>query len=220
MRAHVVLLTAAVLLAGCANGSPGTADSAAPPTAAPPTAAPVASAPVASAPSNASSTGAFSPTDIAWLQLTAAMTDRLLPVLDLVPARTADPTWRRLAVEMRASNRADLTRSRELLGEAGAPTTNPHEGHDMPGMATADELAALRSASGMTFHRLLAAHLRAYLTQTVRVATAEQKAGVNPTTTALATTVIHTNLTHLNNLPQPPPRLGDQEVGVTTRRWG
>ncbi|MEU4335301.1 DUF305 domain-containing protein [Micromonospora lupini] len=196
MRAHVALLTAAVLLAGCAGGSPGTGDSAAPPTAAPPTAAPV-----ASTPSNVSPAGAFSPTDIAWLQLTAAMTDRLLPVLDLVPARTTDPTWRRLAAEVRASNSADLTRSRELLGEAGAPTTNPHEGHDMPGMATADELAALRSASGKTFHRLLAAHLRAYLTQTVRVATAEQKAGVNPTTTALATTVIHTNQTHLKNLP-------------------
>ncbi|MEU5784638.1 DUF305 domain-containing protein [Micromonospora lupini] len=196
MRAHVALLTAAMLVAGCAGGSPGTGDSAAPPTAAPPTAAPV-----ASTPSNVSPAGAFSPTDIAWLQLTAAMTDRLLPVLDLVPARTTDPTWRRLAVEVRASNSADLTRSRELLSEAGAPTTNPHEGHDMPGMATADELAALRSANGKTFHRLLAAHLRAYLTQTVRVATAEQKAGVNRTTTALATTVIRTNQTHLKNLP-------------------
>ncbi|CCH19455.1 DUF305 domain-containing protein [Micromonospora lupini] len=192
MRAHVALLTAVVLVAGCGTGSPG----AAPPTAVPPTAAPV-----AATPSNASSAGAFSPTDIAWLQLTAAMTQRLLPVLDLVPTRTTDPTWRRLAVEVRASNRADLTRSRQLLGEAGAPTTNPHEGHDMPGMVTADELAALRSASGKTFHRLLAAHLRAYLTQTTRVATAEQKSGANPATTALATTVITTNQTHLNNLP-------------------
>ncbi|MCX5065591.1 DUF305 domain-containing protein [Micromonospora lupini] len=205
MRAHVALLTVTVLIAGCAGGSPGTADSAAPPTVVPQSAAPQSAAPAASTASNVSSPGAFSPTDIAWLQLTAAMTQRLLPVLDLVPTRTTDPTWRRLAAQVRASNSADLTRSRELLGEAGAPTTNPHEGHDMPGMVTADELAALRSATGNTFHRLLAAHLRAYLTQTVRVATAEQKAGTNPTTKTLATTLIHTNQTHLNNLPNPNP---------------
>ncbi|MEU7841359.1 DUF305 domain-containing protein [Micromonospora sp. NPDC049114] len=163
MRARAALLTTAVLLAGCAGGTP--ADSAGPPTV----------APAASTPSSVGSAGSFSPTDIAWLQLTAAMTDRLLPVLDLVPTRTTDPAWRRLAADVRASNRSDLTRSRQLLREAGAPTTNPHEGHDMPGMITTDELTALRSATGTTFHRLLAAHLRAYLTQTVRVATAELK---------------------------------------------
>ncbi|MFG3557085.1 DUF305 domain-containing protein [Micromonospora sp. NPDC047557] len=197
MRARAALLTAAVLVAGCAGGSPGAADSAGPPTV----------APAASTPSTVGSAGSFSPTDIAWLQLTAALTDRLLPVLDLVPTRTTDPAWRRLATEVRASNRADLTRSRQLLSEAGAPTTNPHEGHDMPGMVTADELAALRSATGKTFHRLLAAHLRAYLTQTVRVATAERKGGVHPATTTLATTVIRSNTTHqtnLNNLTPTP----------------
>ncbi|MEU8166975.1 DUF305 domain-containing protein [Micromonospora sp. NPDC049004] len=197
MRARAALLTTAVLLAGCAGGTP--ADSAGPPTV----------APAASTPSSVGSAGSFSPTDIAWLQLTAAMTDRLLPVLDLVPTRTTDPAWRRLAADVRASNRADLSRSRQLLREAGAPTTNPHEGHDMPGMIPTDELTALRSATGETFHRLLAAHLRAYLTQTVRVATAEQKSGVHPATTTLATTVIRSNTTHqqnLNTLAPTPPR--------------
>ncbi|WP_433534074.1 DUF305 domain-containing protein [Micromonospora sp. CA-249363] len=196
MRVHVALLMTAMLVAGCAGGPSSTTDDAAPQAPAPTAASPTA--------------GAFSPTDIAWLQLTAAMTQRLLPVLDLVPSHTSDPTWRRLATQVQASARADLTRSRDLLNEAGAPTTNPHEGHDMPGMITADELAALRSASGKTFQRLLAAHLRAHLAQAVKIAAAEQRAGVHPATTALAAAVIRAgddDLARLDQLDRPatPP---------------
>ncbi|MGV9213950.1 DUF305 domain-containing protein [Micromonospora sp. RB23] len=193
MRVHVALLITATLVTACADGPSGATDDAAPP----------ASPPAAATPS----TGAFSPTDIAWLQLTAAMAQRLLPVLDLVPAHTTDPTWRRLAAQVQESSRADLARSRDLLGEAGAPTTNPHEGHDMPGMITADELAALRSATGTAFQRLLAAHLRAHLAQAVKIAAAEQRAGVHPDTTALAAAVIRTgdgDLARLDQLDRPP----------------
>ncbi|MEU7923807.1 DUF305 domain-containing protein [Micromonospora sp. NPDC049801] len=193
MRVQVALLMTAVLAAGCAGGPSSSTDEAAPPLSTPAVAAP--------------STGAFSPTDIAWLQLTAAMTQRLLPVLDLVPTHTTDPTWRGLAARVQAGNRADLARSRDLLGEAGAPTTNPHEGHDMPGMITADELAALRSATGKAFQRLLATHLRAHLAQTVKIAAAEQRAGVHPDTTALAAAVIRAgdgDLARLDQLDRPP----------------
>lgn len=193
MRVHVALLMTAMLVAGCAGGPSRTTGDA----------APQPSAPIAASPT----AGAFSPTDIAWLQLTAAMTQRLLPVLDLVPTHTTDPIWRRLAARVQASTRADLNRSRDLLTQAGAPTTNPHEGHDMPGMITADELAVLRSASGRTFQRLLAAHLRAHLAQAVTIAAAEQRAGVHPDTTALATAVIRTgdgDLARLDELDRPP----------------
>ncbi|MFY1615930.1 DUF305 domain-containing protein [Micromonospora sp. WMMD736] len=193
MRVHVALLITAALVAGCASGPSSSTDEAAPPPATPAAATPTA--------------GAFSPTDIAWLQLTAAMTQRLLPVLDLVPTHTTDPTWRRFAAQVEASTRTDLTRSRDLLTRASAPTTNPHEGHDMPGMITADELAALRSASGTTFQRLLATHLRAHLAQAVTIAAAEQRAGVHPDTTALAAAVIRAgdgDLARLDQLDRPP----------------
>ncbi|MEU8425004.1 DUF305 domain-containing protein [Micromonospora sp. NPDC048835] len=193
MRVHVALLMTAMLVAGCAGGPSNTTDDAAQRALTPSATTPTARA--------------FSPTDIAWLQLTAAMTQRLLPVLDLVPTHTTDPTWQRLAAQVQASTRADLTRSRHLLTEAGAPTTNPHEGHDMPGMITADELAALRSATGKTFQRLLAAHLRAHLAQAVKIAAAEQRAGVHPDTTALAAAVIRAgdgDLARLDQLDRPP----------------
>ncbi|MEU1244981.1 DUF305 domain-containing protein [Micromonospora parva] len=184
------LLVAVLLVAGCGAGRRDAANT--PPATAPP-------ATVAPTPS-----GSFNPTDIAWLQLTAAMAERLLPVLDLVPARTTDPAWRRTAAQVAAAQRADLDRARQLLAEAGAPTTNPHEGHDMPGMVTAEQLATLRSATGAPLHRLLAGHLRAHLTQSVRIATAEQQNGVQPATIALAAAITRNATTHLTHLPPEP----------------
>ncbi|GIJ81111.1 protein of unknown function [Micromonospora phaseoli] len=194
------LLIAVLLAAGCSAGSPQVAGPS--PASAPPPVAPTSEA----VPPQGSS-GPFGATDIAWLQLTVAMAERLLPVLDLVPARTTDRAWRRLAARVEASHRADLARSHRLLGVSGAPATNPHEGHDMPGMVTEDELATLRSATGKTFHRLLAGHLRAHLSQSVRIAAAAQRGGIHPATTALAAAVVRggtTELARLDRLDRPP----------------
>ncbi|MDG9674538.1 DUF305 domain-containing protein [Micromonospora sp. DH14] len=192
-RAGAVLV-AVLLVAGCGAGRRDAAGT-------PPVSAPSATV----APTPSATAGSFNPTDIAWLQLTAAMAERLLPVLDLVPARTTDPVWRRTAAQVAAAQRADLDHARRLLAEAGAPTTNPHEGHDMPGMVTAEQLTALRSATGTPLHRLLTGHLRAHLTQSVRIAAAEQQNGVQPATVALAAAITRNATTHLTHLPPPPP---------------
>ncbi|TNH31762.1 DUF305 domain-containing protein [Micromonospora orduensis] len=201
MRALVAapptLLIAVLLVAGCAAGSPNATGTTAP--------SATAVAPPSAVPATGTA-GPFSPTDIAWLQLTVAMAERVLPVLDLVPARTTDPVLRGLAAQVQATHRADLDRSRRLLAEAGAPATNPHEGHDMPGMVTAEELAALRAADGKPFDRLVAQHLRAHLEQAVRIAAAEQRGGVQPATTALAAAVVRggtANLARLDRLDAP-----------------
>ncbi|MFI6237704.1 DUF305 domain-containing protein [Micromonospora sp. NPDC050784] len=183
------LLAAVLLVAGCGAGPRDAASTATPPVTAPP---------ATSAPAPTGTT--FNPTDIAWLQLTVAMTERLLPVLDLVPARTTDPAWRRTAAQVATTRRAELDRAHRLLAEAAAPTTNPHEGHDMPGMVTAQEMTALRAASGQPFHRLLAGHLRAHLAQSVRVATSEQQSGVQPATVALAAAVVRSGNADLARL--------------------
>ncbi|MFE9188092.1 DUF305 domain-containing protein [Micromonospora sp. NPDC007208] len=183
------LLAAVLLVAGCGAGPRDAASTATPPVTAPP---------ATTAPAVTGTT--FNPTDIAWLQLTVAMTERLLPVLDLVPARTTDPAWRRTAAQVATTRRAELDRAHRLLAEAAAPTTNPHEGHDMPGMVTAQEMTALRAASGQPFHRLLAGHLRAHLAQSVRVATSEQQSGVQPATVALAAAVVRSGNADLARL--------------------
>ncbi|MEU8153176.1 DUF305 domain-containing protein [Micromonospora sp. NPDC048986] len=189
------VLIGVLLVAGCGIGQRDAASTATPPVTAPP---------ATTAPPAPTGT-AFNPTDIAWLQLTVAMTERLLPVLDLVPARTTDPAWRQTATQVATTRRADLDRARRLLADAAAPTTNPHEGHDMPGMVTAPEMTALRAASGQSFHRLLAGHLRAHLAQSVRVATAEQQSGVQPATVALAAAVVRSGTTDLARLDHLDP---------------
>ncbi|WBB69446.1 DUF305 domain-containing protein [Micromonospora sp. WMMD812] len=219
MRAVIVVpsivLAATLLVAGCAAdaGPTSTASSAASPSSAAnpgatgPSASAGTSAAPAGAPDGGTTGGTFSATDVAWLQLTVAMSERLQPVLDLVPDRTTDPAWRRLAARVDDACGADLVRSRRLLAESGAPETNPHEGHDMPGMVTAEELTTLRDTTGPRFHRLVAAHLRAHLTQAVRIARAEQQAGANPATKALAATVVRdgtAELARLDQLDRPP----------------
>ncbi|MBG6065146.1 DUF305 domain-containing protein [Micromonospora ureilytica] len=186
-----VPLIAVLLVAGCGTGPRDAASTATPPAAAPS---------VTTAPTPTGTAGSFNPTDIAWLQLTVAMTERLLPVLDLVPTRTTDPAWRRTAAHLAATQRAQLDRAHRLLVEAAAPTTNPHEGHDMPGMVTPAEMTALRSATGTPFNRLLAGHLRAHLAQSVRVAAAEQQSGVQPAAVALAAAVARNGTADLERL--------------------
>ncbi|MEG3636913.1 DUF305 domain-containing protein [Micromonospora palythoicola] len=210
MRGPLAALLAALLLVtGCDAGTSPITET---PTATGPapsrTGSSPALAPAAEPPSTGGSTttvspgttGHFSATDIAWLQLSVAMAERLLPMLDLVPDRTADPAWRRLAIRIASGERTHLTRSRRLLADSGAPLANPHEGHDMPGMITDAELTALRSATGRAFHHLVAGHLRAHLTQSVRIATAEQQAGTDPATTALAAAVVRVGTADLARL--------------------
>ncbi|WBB53376.1 DUF305 domain-containing protein [Verrucosispora sp. WMMD573] len=217
MRGPLAALLAALLLVtGCDAGTPPITGT---PTATGPaplsTGSPPALAPAASPPSAVGSptavlpgpTGHFSATDIAWLQLSVAMAERLLPMLDLVPDRTTDPAWRRLAIRIGTSERTHLTRSRRLLADSGAPVVNPHEGHDMPGMVTDAELTALRSVTGRTFHHLVAGHLRAHLTQSVRIATAERRVGTDPATIALAAAVVRAgtaDLARLDHLDRSP----------------
>ncbi|WP_433124674.1 DUF305 domain-containing protein [Micromonospora sp. CA-240977] len=202
--AGCLALAALLLVTACASGPPPTpaATTAAPPTATTAAAAPssaTTAVPVGSA-APGGSAGLFSPTDVAWLQLTVAMNERLLPVLDLMSSRTTDPAWLRFAARLGTAHRADLSTARRLLAESGAPTTNPHEGHDMPGMVTDGELATLRSATGVGFQRRAGQHVRAHLDQAVRIATAEQRGGVHPATRVLASAVVRTGNADLAGL--------------------
>jgi uncharacterized protein (DUF305 family) len=193
------LLGVLLLVAGCADSAaPPASDAGTPTSVAPATAAPP--APPAPAGTGGTSAGPFNGTDVAWLQLTVAMHERVLPVLDLVPERSADPAVRRLAAQVRQTHRTDLERSRTLLDRSGAPKTNPHEGHDMPGMVTAAELTALSAANGAEFRRLFGQHLREHLEQAVRLAAAEQRSGAEPATTTLAAGIARTGTAYLGQL--------------------
>ncbi|WP_158624130.1 DUF305 domain-containing protein [Micromonospora sp. HM5-17] len=147
--------------------------------------------------------GGFSGTDTAWLQLAIAMDERFLRVLDLVPGRLTDPELVVLAGRIAADHRAVLPRLHGLHERSGGPTTNPHEGHDMPGMATAAQLAEVRRATGRAAAELFATLARAHLDQSVRLARAEREHGTEPVTRAIAAEIERTRAgqrSHLDRL--------------------
>lgn len=144
-------------------------------------------APPAMAVTTASS--GFNGTDIAWAQLMIAMNERAYPMLDLAGSRSSTPALSLLAGQIAARHRAEVARLRELLRQAAMPESNPHEGHDMPGMATAAQLDAMAGASGSAFERLFRASLGAHLEQSISLARSEQAAGQFPGVTDLASTV-------------------------------
>ncbi|MET9618926.1 DUF305 domain-containing protein [Kitasatospora indigofera] len=132
---------------------------------------------------------AFNPTDLAWLQLAAPMTEQALQLTELVASRAASPDLRELAAAVTAADGAELTRLHALLVRAGADQARPHEGHDMPGMTTATEYAAAERESGAAFDRLVSTYLREYLEQSVRLADSENAAGRDRATRELAADV-------------------------------
>ncbi|MGC5016019.1 DUF305 domain-containing protein [Streptosporangium sp. DT93] len=144
------------------------------------------------APSGAPSGGAATPpasfnaTDLAWLQLMIPMTEQSVRLLELAPRKTSDPAITRFAAEVVPARRATLRGLRDLLRRAGVPQSREHEGHDMPGMTTPADFAALERADGAAFDRLFTGNAREYLTQSVLVAKGEGASGADPATRTFA----------------------------------
>ncbi|MEU4833545.1 DUF305 domain-containing protein [Streptosporangium sp. NPDC023615] len=128
----------------------------------------------------------FNATDLAWLQLMIPMTEQSVRLLELAPRKTSDPAVARFAAEAVSARRETLRGLRDLLRRAGVPQSREHEGHDMPGMTTPADFAALDRADGAAFDRLFTENAREYLTQSVLVAKGEGRSGADPATRAFA----------------------------------
>ncbi|MFJ2828261.1 DUF305 domain-containing protein [Streptomyces sp. NPDC087263] len=146
-------------------------------------------------------TSTFSTTDIAWLQLLIAMDDQTRSILELVPHHGGEPALKTWAAGVARDNRSHLTALRELLAATGVPDTNPHEGHDMPGMVNAEELKALGNATGAQFDGLLRSALREHLTHAEQLSVDLRKNGSDPTVRKLAATVKGSAAAHREGMP-------------------
>jgi uncharacterized protein (DUF305 family) len=184
-RRLIGVLVLSLAVAGCGAGPA--------PSTPPSTPAGVTPAPAGATPARAPAVAPTpNGTDVAWLQLLIAMNERLVPVLALAPGRAADPTLARRADAARASRTAELAALRDLATRVTLPAENPHAGHDMPGMPTAAQRAALVTASGAEFDRLFAGALQAHLDQAARLCAGEQKSGADPAFRALAASIART----------------------------
>ncbi|MFC6159897.1 DUF305 domain-containing protein [Kribbella jiaozuonensis] len=131
----------------------------------------------------------FNPTDAAWLELMIPMDEQFLHLLDLVPSHSTNPAVRRLAAGLTPAHRTELAALTALRTQAGLPTANPHEGHDMPGMMTADEVVALSNLTGAAFDRTLTTEIQDHLTQSALITRSVKAAGHAPAVKTLATRI-------------------------------
>ncbi|MDP9796594.1 uncharacterized protein (DUF305 family) [Catenuloplanes nepalensis] len=128
----------------------------------------------------------FNGTDVAWIQLMIPMTEQLVPLLEMASERAGDAPLRDLAARLRDTHRAEAGELRALLARTGLPDVNPHEGHNMPGMVTPEEVTALSQAQGAAFDEGFTTSLREYLAQVAMVSGSETEVGADLQTTALA----------------------------------
>jgi uncharacterized protein (DUF305 family) len=158
--------------------------------------------PVVASSAAAGSPGFFGGTDLAWVEITIAMNEELLPLLELVPAHSSDAGVRELAARVAAGHEQELSILWRLHDQAKLPAENPHKGMPMPGMVTPEQVTAAAATKGPAFDKVLVQHLRAHFEQGVKLAESEEKAGVEPQTKSLAAQVISSRDEFLTALPR------------------
>ena len=147
----------------------------------------------------------FGGTDIAWVQLMIPMDEQLLPVLDLVRQRSADPALVGLAETLRSRYTSEIEQLKALRARAGLDASNPHAGHRMPGLVDADTLAAIGGAGGGEFERQVAECLRTHLGQLASLARSEVTNGTSAAVKDLARQVEASRTAGLAKLPAGSP---------------
>lgn len=140
----------------------------------------------------ASADPAFNGTDTAWIEVLIAMDEQLEPLLALAPRHTRTAAVTGLATQVGAVVTPELTTLRSLHDRAGLPAGNPHEGMEMPGMVTADQLAGASKLDGTAFDAYLRKRVVEHLRQSEALARSELKAGAEPATRALAQDILDT----------------------------
>ncbi|WP_033427890.1 DUF305 domain-containing protein [Saccharothrix syringae] len=130
-------------------------------------------------PPTTTSAGGLDPTDAAYVQLAIPQAESALPLLDAVRARATDPALAELATRAGVGHRGELTELHGVLERAGATYLNQHEGHDMPGMVTRDEVVAADRLAGAEFDAEARVLLRRHFEESAAVARSELAAGAD-----------------------------------------
>jgi uncharacterized protein (DUF305 family) len=132
----------------------------------------------------------FTATDRAWIEITIAMDEQLVPMLDLVDSHTGTAAVRDLGRKADASTKSELLDLRRLHDQAGLPAENPHKGMEMPGMVSSSQIAHAGALREADFDGYFKKCLRDHLEQKERLALGEKSAGKEPQAVSLASRVL------------------------------
>jgi uncharacterized protein (DUF305 family) len=99
--------------------------------------------------------GDLSSDDIMFLQMMIPHHQQAIDISDLALTKSADPELLALAKDIRDGQSAEIITMKAWLDKAGADLDPGHSmGHDMGGMLSESELAALEAATGKSFDLL------------------------------------------------------------------
>ncbi len=143
-----------------------------------------------SPPATSDAASSFTATDRAWIEITTAMDEQLVPLLDLVGSRTGSAAVRELGAQAGAATKAQLSDLRRLHDQAGLPAENPHQGMEMPGMVSPAQMTHAGALRDAEFDSYFKKCLRDHLEQTGRLALGEKSSGTEPQTVSLAARVL------------------------------
>ncbi|MGW5863518.1 DUF305 domain-containing protein [Streptomyces sp. NPDC055239] len=190
--ALALLLFASLLLGGCST-----------PSTAPATPTTPASASTSASASTGPSLPGATATDSGWIQLVIPMDEQAEKLLDLTTdgARAPAPDLKSWATGLTKEHDTELALLQALLHRMGLPDTNVHQGHDMPGMVTENDLARGRRLTGAAFDRFVLQELRDHLSQSRRVSRSAARSAGSSEVRRLAARIADTRSAQLKALP-------------------
>ncbi|MBF6339556.1 DUF305 domain-containing protein [Nocardia abscessus] len=176
----VLAAAAAVSLAGCGDADTGhTTEHGASTT--------------ASAAPGTSARAEHNDADVMFLQMMYPHHAQAVEMARLVPTRTDNQQLRALAAEVEQAQAPEMQQITTLLQSFGKPAptqSDGHGGHGMPGMMSAEQMAALQAASGPDFDRQWLTMMIEHHAGAIAMAETELADGENPDAKALAGTII------------------------------
>ncbi|HEX6343695.1 DUF305 domain-containing protein [Umezawaea sp.] len=185
MRALSAVVVLCLVTAGC-GGAPDTG--------------PVGASSAVSTPPS----GGLTPTDVAFVELAIPQNESALAAAELTLKRSgSNPELVALAERVDSGYRVELDRLNGVLTAAGLTRSDQHDGHDMPGMITALELAALDQAQGAAFDERMREAFRAHLRESLTVAQAELSSGTAKSVLELGSDIERTRTELLGRLGAP-----------------
>ncbi|MER7453883.1 DUF305 domain-containing protein [Nocardia beijingensis] len=131
--------------------------------------------------------------DVMFLQMMYPHHAQAVEMARLVPSHTDNQQLRALATQIEQAQAPEMQQITTLLQSFGQPAptaTEGHGGHGMPGMMSAEQMAALRAASGPDFDRQWLTMMIEHHTGAITMAETELAQGENPDAKALAERII------------------------------
>ncbi|WP_285641878.1 DUF305 domain-containing protein [Lentzea sp. NBRC 102530] len=105
-------------------------------------------------PANEAAPAGNNDADVTFAQGMVPHHEQALEMAKLVPSRSGDEKVRDLAQRIEKAQGPEITQLNGWLKEWGAESGKSHEGHDMTGMMSGDDMAKLEKASGAEFDRM------------------------------------------------------------------